>query len=60
VDDYDIHGHPTVADVDVAETIPERLAHAKKAFKLATTCTNMEELLKSDVDALALFSQVGF
>jgi hypothetical protein len=29
----------------------------KRAFKLATTCTNMEALLKSDVDALALFSQ---
>lgn len=32
----------------------------KKAFQLATTCTNMGALLKSDVDAFALFSQVGF
>lgn len=49
--------HPLVADVYVAEKMPDRLAHAAKTYQIETTFTCLEDLLKSDVDAVAIFSQ---
>ena len=49
--------HPLVKEVYVAEKMPDRLAHAANSYDLHTTFTSMEELLKSDVDAVAIFSQ---
>lgn len=49
--------HPLVADVYVAETMEERLSAVTDRFQLKTTYTNLDELLKSDVDAIAIFSQ---
>lgn len=49
--------HPLVTDVYVAEAIPERLSRVVKDFQVETTFTNLEDLLKSDADAIAVFSQ---
>jgi predicted dehydrogenase len=49
--------HPLVSDVYVAEMMPDRLAQAKKNFQVETTYTNLEDLLKSDAHAIAIFSQ---
>jgi predicted dehydrogenase len=49
--------HPLVADVYVAEKMPDRLSHVATTFQLGTTFRTMEELLASDVDAIAVFSQ---
>jgi len=49
--------HPLVSEVYVAETMPERLSQAKKKFQVETTYSNLEDLLKSDADAIAIFSQ---
>jgi len=50
-------GHPLVSDVYVAEVMPDRLSHAVNRFHIKTTFTNFEDLLKSDVDAVAIFTQ---
>jgi predicted dehydrogenase len=49
--------HPLVEDVYVAEAMPDRLAAAADAFKITNIYTNLEDLLKSDADAIAIFSQ---
>jgi predicted dehydrogenase len=49
--------HPLVSDVYLAEIMPDRLAHAAKKYRLNTTFTSLEDLLRSDVDAVAIFSQ---
>lgn len=49
--------HPLVEEVCVAEIMPERLEKAGKRFGLKTTFTRAEDLLQSDVDAVAIFSQ---
>jgi len=49
--------HPQVEDVYVAEMMPERLSKAVKQFQIKTFFTSLEDLLKSDVNAIAIFSQ---
>lgn len=49
--------HPLVAEVRVAEMMPERLAGIARDFHIDTTYTNEDDLLASDVDAVAVFSQ---
>lgn len=49
--------HPLVSEVYVAETMPDRLSQARDKFHVKTSYMNLEELLKSDVDAVAVFSQ---
>lgn len=49
--------HPLVSDVYLAEKMPDRLANAAERFQIQTTFTCYEDLLKSDVDAIAVFSQ---
>lgn len=49
--------HPLVADVYIAESMPERLSGVADDFHIETTYTSMDDLLKSDADAIAVFSQ---
>ncbi len=49
--------HPLVSEVYLAETLPERLSQAKDLFRIKNTYSTLEALLKSDVDAVAVFTQ---
>lgn len=49
--------HPMVADVYLAERMEERRESTSKKFCLATTFDDFEDLLKSNVDAVGIFSQ---
>lgn len=49
--------HPLTSDLYLAETIPDRLAQAAEQFNIKRTFSNLEEMLASDVDAVAIFSQ---
>ncbi len=49
--------HPFVKEVRVAESMPDRRARVAEQFHIGSTYTNMDDLLKSDVDAVAIFSQ---
>ena len=49
--------HPGVSEVHLCETVPERLARAPRGPKVTRTFTSFEELLRSDVDAVAIFTQ---
>jgi len=49
--------HPYVEEVVVAEWIPERRAEAARRFGIKRTFADLDELLRSDVDAVALFTQ---
>ena len=49
--------HPYVSEVYLAELIPERLDRVAKRYGVTKTYSNFEDLLKSDVDAVAIFTQ---
>ncbi|KRE91628.1 Gfo/Idh/MocA family protein [Arthrobacter sp. Soil764] len=49
--------HPGVSDVYVVDERPERAAQAVERYHLAGTKADFEELLASDVDAVAIFTQ---
>ncbi|WP_164821556.1 Gfo/Idh/MocA family protein [Paenibacillus koleovorans] len=49
--------HPYVTEVVLAETVTERRDKFAKAFRLSEVYDSFEALLKSDVDAVALFTQ---
>lgn len=49
--------HPDVSDVLVTDLLPERSQHLVEAEQLAGTITSFEEMLRSDVDAVAIFTQ---
>jgi predicted dehydrogenase len=49
--------HPFTSEVYLAESMPDRLAFASTKFKVSKTFTNVDDLLKSDVDAVAIFTQ---
>jgi predicted dehydrogenase len=49
--------HPLVGDVYVAEQIDERRRSVAAKHGLQTSFASFEELLKSDADAIAIFSQ---
>ncbi|MEK3722730.1 Gfo/Idh/MocA family protein [Paenibacillus sp. FSL H8-0034] len=49
--------HPYVEEVLLAEHQPDRLERYGKVFGLQRTFSNMDDLLKSDVDAVAVFTQ---
>jgi predicted dehydrogenase len=49
--------HPLVKEVAIAELIPERLKKTAERFKITRTYDSLDELCKSDVDAIALFTQ---
>jgi predicted dehydrogenase len=49
--------HPLIASVSLCEQVPEKLAAAAAKFGIARTFASYEELLGSDVDAVAIFTQ---
>lgn len=49
--------HPYVDEVALAEVLPERREAYAKAFRLRRTFASLDELLESDVDAVAIFTQ---
>lgn len=49
--------HPGVSAVYVVDELPERAAEAVERYHLAGSKTSFEELLASDVDAVAIFTQ---
>lgn len=49
--------HPMVGEVSLAELLPERREKYGKAFALAKVFGSFDEMLKSDVDAVAIFTQ---
>lgn len=49
--------HPLVSEVSLCEVLPERLAASAARLGLARTFACYEDVLKSDVDAVAIFTQ---
>lgn len=49
--------HPLVEEVYLAEKIPERLSKLVKKHNIRVSFTNKEDMLKSDADAVAIFTQ---
>jgi len=49
--------HPLVDEVCLAEVFPDRRRENAERFKLARTFASLDELLKSDVDAVAICTQ---
>lgn len=49
--------HPLVSEVSLCEVLPDRLKTQASLFSIARTFRSFEEVLKSDVDAVAIFSQ---
>jgi predicted dehydrogenase len=49
--------HPGVSGVYVVDELPERAADAADRFDLAGSVASFEDLLASDVDAVAIFTQ---
>ena len=51
------HAHPLVTSVYVTDVVPERAAALVERQGLAGTFDSFEEMLESDVDAVAIFTQ---
>ncbi len=49
--------HPLVGEVVLAEIVPERLAEAAAWYGITETYPGIDELLESDVDAVAILTQ---
>ena len=49
--------HPLVEEVVLAEVLPERRQEIAGRFGVARTCASLEELLRTDVDAVAILTQ---
>ena len=49
--------HPSVGEVSLCETMPDRLRAEADRFKISRRFASFEEVLKSDVDAVAIFTQ---
>src|SRR5579859_1392327 len=49
--------HPQVRAVSMAEVLPERLREEAKLAGIAETYASLDELLASDCDAVAIFTQ---
>jgi predicted dehydrogenase len=49
--------HPLVGEVSLCETLPERLDAQASRFKIARQFSSFDEVLRSDVDAVAIFTQ---
>ena len=48
--------HPLVDEVVLAELIPDRLRETARKFRISRTFASHDELCRSDVDAIALFT----
>ncbi|MFP5341397.1 MAG: Gfo/Idh/MocA family protein [Candidatus Limnocylindria bacterium] len=49
--------HPDVAEVVLAEVVPERRREVAERFAIRRTVGSLDELLATDVDAVAIFTQ---
>jgi len=49
--------HPFVSEVSLCEVVPDRLSEVASRCGIARTFSSYEEVLKSDVDAVAIFTQ---
>jgi len=49
--------HPDVDEVCVADAFPDRLAEKAAEFGVARTFSSLDDLCRSDVDAIAIFTQ---
>lgn len=49
--------HPLVAEVVIADLVPERVENFSKKYGVERTCSSLDELLKTDVDAVAIITQ---
>ena len=51
--------HPDVAEVSIADIVPERVAAAAKKHRISRTFSSLEDVLKNgkDIDSIALFTQ---
>ena len=49
--------HPDVGEVRLADVVPDRLAEMAAQYGIAVTYPSYDELLASDVDAVAVFTQ---
>ena len=49
--------HPDVSEVVLAEVLPERRREVAQRFAIRRTCSTLDELLATDVDAVAIFTQ---
>jgi predicted dehydrogenase len=49
--------HPLVEDIAVAELVPERLKTIAERYEIKDTYSSLDELCKSDVDAIAIITQ---
>jgi predicted dehydrogenase len=49
--------HPGVGEVSLCEVLPERLATESKRHGISRCFSDFQEVLKSDVDAVAIFTQ---
>ncbi|MFC0627113.1 Gfo/Idh/MocA family protein [Kribbella deserti] len=49
--------HPDVTDVRLTDVLPDRMAEMAARFGISTTYQSFEEMLNSDVDAVAIFTQ---
>jgi predicted dehydrogenase len=49
--------HPGISEVSLCEIDPERLSAAAKSHHVVRTFSTFEDVLKSDVEALAIFTQ---
>ncbi|MGI5899933.1 MAG: Gfo/Idh/MocA family protein [Christensenellales bacterium] len=52
-----LQNHPLVSSVSLAELIPQRRTDYAERFKISQTYESLDEALKSDVDAVAIFTQ---
>ncbi|MBC8079288.1 MAG: Gfo/Idh/MocA family oxidoreductase, partial [Gorillibacterium sp.] len=52
-----IQAHPFVDEVVLAEVVPERRERFAKSFGIKKTYSTLEEILNTDVDAVAIFTQ---
>jgi predicted dehydrogenase len=49
--------HPLVSEVSLAELDASRRDHAARAFGIARTFASLDEVCRSDIDAVAIFTQ---
>ncbi len=49
--------HPDVQEVRIAEVLPERRSRQARRFGIETTYASLDELCRSDVDAIGIFTQ---
>ena len=49
--------HPLVEKIAIADLVPERVEKRAREFEIADTYRSLDELCKSDVDAICIFTQ---